>query len=260
MNKVAKRLFLAALFAAPFSGVSAQQHAYNLQNGSLADLIGSTSLVADGAHTTTIGQGISFAASNGFSLGSVFTSGGSYTLVMQFMLNGATPSSGYQKVVDFKDQTLDAGYYALGGKANFYPINTGANAVYNTNVFQTTVLTRNVTPGNGSVFSAYVNGALQFQFDDNGGLADFSGTNNIARFFEDDAATNKAEVGSGILGCLSTYNTAKASTEIASLATCSVPVIPPVTTTPEPSSLALSLAGLTAVFFAARKRKGTITR
>lgn len=259
MNKVVNRLLIAALFAAPFSAVSAQQHLYNLQNGSLADLIGSTSLVADGAHTTTIGQGISFGASNGFSLGSVFTSGGSYTLVMQFMLSAATPSSGYQKLVDFKDQTADEGYYSLSGQADFFPLAPGTNAVYNTNAFQTTVLTRSVTPGVGSIFSAYVNGALQLQFNDSDNLADFSGTNNIARFFEDDTHTNKAESGSGILGCLSTFNTAKTSTEIASLATCAVPVIPPVTTTPEPSSLALCLAGLTAVVFAARKRKGTAT-
>lgn len=181
-------------------------HSYNLSN-SAADALGGLSLTLNGG---TIGtSGYTFAANQGPSLGSNAVNQINYSLLMDFSISD---TSGYRKLVDFKDRNSDAGLYNLGGALSFYPVTTGSAGSFIANTLSRLVITRDSATQN---FVGYVNGVQQISFVDSGDLATFSF--GIAQFLRDDLATAGGEATSGILAKVAIYDGALTSQEVATL-------------------------------------------
>ena len=244
--KAIRMLMLGALFAVPPSPVGAQSHVYRL-NGTLSDLMGGPSLVADGG---TLGpSGYTFGPNQGLSLSNVFTSASNYSIAFRSTLFNVSSSTGFVKLLDFKDLSSDNGYYVYHGQSVFYPHNgSGFSTDYVPNVSTVTVLTNDATT---HMVTVYVNGLLRLQFADGAQDADFSGPNNIARFFEDDFLLNQPEATGGFVDYIAIYNTVLTDTDVGNL---------PVVAAPEPASLILVATGLLSMLGAALARKRIAAR
>ncbi|MGE5451580.1 MAG: LamG-like jellyroll fold domain-containing protein [Acidobacteriota bacterium] len=140
-----------------------------------------------------------------------------------------------RKVLDFKGLSTDGGLYVDFGQVSLSD-NAGAYVASSANVVSALspvrlTFTRTAT----GLFSSYVNGALQFSFDDAANLTTF-GTSGI--FFKDDAAGCGYCQTGGSLAYVNVYDTALSAREVSSIGN---PVTPAV---PEPESAALLVAGL----------------
>jgi len=221
---------IGALLSLPATA-RAQDHIYYLNNV-FSDTKGGPSLVPLGG---SIGaSGFSFAKNDGLSLSLAL--GSTYTIAMQFRFDNV---DGYRRILDFKERASDNGPYALSGASNFYNVATGPTSPYVPNQLGLSVFTRDAT----GQFSAYVGGVSQYSFLDNTGLGVQSGS--TVRFFQDDLAVQN-EASAGFVNYIATWNTALTAEQVAAFSP-GRPGTLPVTTAPEPATLALLAAGVLSI-------------
>jgi len=189
---------------------------YQLQNtrdssvgsaAALADIGGTnsfTSAVVDGVSTTVL----TFSQGNGVSL--TPTSGvvpnDTYTIVMLCSLQ---TTSGYRRLIDFKNAGSDNGLYVQYGHLYFYPSGYGNPVSIAANTWVQVVVTRDTT---GTV-TGYVDGVQQFQFSDTSSLGVIS--SNTLRFFRDDGGSFESSAGS--VARIRLYNGALTATQVSAL-------------------------------------------
>ena len=230
-------VIVAALIALPLSTSSAQTHVYRL-NGTLADTYGGPSLVADGGTLTS--SGYFFGPNQGLTLSNVFTTGVSYSIVIHAQL---ASTSGWRKMVDFKDLVSDSGYYDYFGTSTLYFSNTYVPNSYSDGTFATTVLTRDFST---DIFTWYINGVKGFAYLDGGKYGEFTAPNNIAHFFEDDFHTFQTEASAGFVDYIAIYDVPLTDEDVAAIGQ---------NIAPEPATLGLVATGLIGLAGVARRRK-----
>jgi len=110
--------------------------------------------------------------------------GGVYTIIIQFRFSTIT---GYRRLIDFKNGTVDEGLYTLNGALHFYNISGGVEPLVQPDVFVQVMLTRD----RQKRVCGYVNGRLQFSFTDEGDEAVINNGDTL-RFFRDDGPTEQS--------------------------------------------------------------------
>lgn len=207
-------------------------HQYRL-DGSLADDFAGPALVAAGGSLGPTSY--SFGANQGLSLSSALPDAANYSIETIFKF---TTTSGYRKILDFKDRTLDSGLYNLNTNLNFYPPAVGSSGFIVPNANVRVVVTRNDSTDQ---FIGYVNGVQQFAFFDTSNLGTFTGTNNIIQFFKDDFATGQSEASAGVVDLIRIYDAPLTSQQVANLGD--------VVQVPEPSTAFLFATGMSLLGF-----------
>ncbi len=215
----------------------AQDHVYNL-NATLADANGGPALASLGG--TLSASGFTFGANQGLSLTGVF--GPMYTVAMRFSFANV---DGYRRMIDFQNRASDTGPYVLNGASNFYNVSTGSTSPYTPDQLGLTIFTRTA----GGLFSAYFDGALQYQFLDGANLA--APSTNTVSFFQDDVSVG-GEASAGFVNYIATWDQALSEQEVAAFVPGRA-----VTTVPEPSSLLLVGAGLLFASVARTRKRRT---
>jgi len=147
-------------------------------------------------------------------------------------------TSGFRKMIDFKDQTTDTGFYIHNQQFQFYNSTEGAGSVADFQTF-TIILTRDAAKS----VNVYLNGDATpiLSFVDTDDLAVAS--QNVLKFFQDDTAISGEFSSMGVANLIRVWNGALASSEIAGAMTV-----------PEPSTWLMGVAGMTALAAIARKR------
>jgi hypothetical protein len=225
-----------ALIASLAGAVSAQTvtHIYEL-NGSYADALGGPALTANGGTLTPTHY--AFGANQGPSLSNGLLDAADYSIELLFEFD---TTSGYRKILDFKDRASDNGLYNLSTALNFYSGTTGPSGALADNGIAHVVLTRNDT---SNLVVGYVNGVQQLSFTDSSDLAVFTGTNNIIHFFRDDFSTGQGEASAGTVDRIRIYDGALSAVQVRDLANGGTPPGLPPSNVPEPGAVAL-LTGL----------------
>jgi hypothetical protein len=134
--------------------------------------------------------GYTFAANQGLSLPSADI-GTTYSIEIGFNF---TTTSGFRKILDYNNRTLDTGLYNLSSTLDFFNNAGGATAGITPGTNVIVDLTRDAT---GTV-RGYLNGALQFTYDDST-LQQAVVTAAALQFFVDDAATGFGEASGGFV-------------------------------------------------------------
>jgi len=229
------RLFVAtlALSAAALAQAQTASHVYLMNDAS--DLLGGPALTTLGGDFTTQAGRYSFGANQGLSLENAVNAS-VYTIDFVFNFDLV---SGYRRLIDFKALTSDTGLYNYSSQLKFYNEATGPDSVFAIATDARVTLTRDAA----GLLTGYVNGVLQFQFNDTAGLSQFSAANQIAYFFRDDNAVS-GEASAGSIDYLRIYDTALTASQVANLAS---PV-------PEPATGVLALAGI-GLFALLRRRR-----
>lgn len=211
-------------------------HLYQLNNTLADSRPGGPSLVSNEG---TIGTGgYTFGSNQGPSLSNAINSS-NYSILMDFSLNDVT---GFKKLIDFKDRTLDSGLYNFGGALNFYDVTNNTKNAFANNTLARLVITRDTLNN----FAGYVNGVQQISFKDVDGEAIF-GQDNIIHFLRDDLATKGSESASGLLAKVAIYDDALSADEVKTLGgtTTSISISPTPDPTPVPTPALLpGLIGL----------------
>lgn len=220
-------------------------------NNSLADSFGGSSLLNNGGTLTA--SGLSFAANQGPSLSNAISSE-NYSILLDYSL---ADTSGYRKIIDFKDLTTDGGLYNLDSKLNFFTTTDIANGT--TGVGDNTPVRLVLTRDGSGQTTGFYNGVEQFSFADTGNFATFTGPNNIINFFQDDSTTSPREGSAGSLQRVAIYDGALTVAEVASLGGFggAIPGIPNSTAVPEPFTIVGTLIGGTAALRMRKKLKST---
>jgi hypothetical protein len=224
-------------------------HLYGLNN-TFADSFGGSSLVANGGALAG-GGGYTFAANQGPSLSNAINAN-DYSILLDYSFS---TTSGYRKIIDFKNLIPDTGLYNLSTNLNFFPVATGSTIIGD-NTPVRLVLTRD---GITKQTTGFFNGVQQFTFIDSGDLASFTGPNNIINFFQDDNATGRGEASGGFLRQAAIYDGALDSTAVANLGGfgANIPGVPTGTQVPEPFTIVGTLVGGTAALRMRKKLKAT---
>jgi hypothetical protein len=163
-----------------------------------------------------------------------------YSIEMVFQFDGdAQFGGGWRRIVDTQNRQSDNGFYV--NPDNFlqvYPVATGTTEFTNM-TFRSVVMTNFVVNGVREV-KAYLDGKLELQSDtDQLNLSNLNNPDHLLHFFADNlAGPAQQEWASGRIASLKLYNG----------------VVVPVTTVPEPGSLALALAALLAAGGFARRQ------
>jgi hypothetical protein len=120
---------------------------------------------------------------------------GSYTIDIFFKFNNITTSTGYQRIIDFKNSATDRGLYVLNACLNFYPNgNVGTCPYFTSNTFYLITLVRD---GISKNITIYVNGTAFSTYND--AADDYvptTSTTPIIFFRDDNAVTCEDAAGS----------------------------------------------------------------
>ena len=180
-------------------------HQYRF-NGSYADDFGGPALVAQGG---TLGaDGYAFGRGQGLTLSNAIDPW-NYSIVFHASLANV---SGYRKLLDLANLTVDTGLYSQDGSLRYFPADIGPSGAIPADTKVQIALTRD---GATQSVAGYVNGVLQFSFHDSSGLATLTGP--VLSFFIDDGYSNHAEASAGVVDGIQIYNGALNADEIAAL-------------------------------------------
>ncbi len=219
-------------------------HIYDL-NGNYSDTLGGVALTGNGGTFDAANSLLVFGANQGPTLtGGINAS--TYSIEMYVRLDA---TSGYRKLIDFKNLSSDNGLYDLDGTLDYYNIAAGTNtSAFTPTAFSDVFLTRdNAT----QLVVGYVNGVPQFSFTDTTADATFTATNQVVNFLQDDNATGQREASGGAADFIRTYGTALTPAQVAARYS-----VVSGAAAPEPGSIALlALSGLPAVGMIARRRR-----
>ncbi len=182
-------------------------HIYEL-NGSFADSLGGPSMAPAGGSLGATGY--SFGAGQGPNLSNAINSS-TYSIEMFFSIDATT---GYRRLIDFKNLTSDNGLYNLNTELNFYPHTTGPAGAFVAGQPVHVIVTRD---GASNQFIGYVDGVQQISFTDSLLDGTFTGLNNIIHFFKDDVAV-PGEEASGFLDYVRIYDCVLSAAEVSDLA------------------------------------------
>lgn len=161
-------------------------HIYEL-DGNTHDTLGGPEIVL--RNPTGLGlRGYTFGEGEGPNLSNAINPS-DYSIEMLFQIDA---TNDWKKLIDFKDRSSSLGLYNNPeGALVFYNIGQqGPDGTLEASAPIHLVVTRN---GITAEFTAYVNGVDQFSFTDDGGVAVFSGPENIINFLisqEDSSAEN----------------------------------------------------------------------
>jgi len=132
-----------------------------------------------------------------------------YTIVFTARIHNS--SNGYSKYIDFANGTLEAGLYNQGN-ALIFPFVAYASYALIGYDYEDIALTRDAA----GQLRAYVNGVLQFAFDDSGTQHGVITPSNALRFFVDDSVSS-TEQSDGAVARLRIWDTALSDQAIAAL-------------------------------------------
>jgi hypothetical protein len=157
-------------------------HAYGF-DGDLTDELGGPAM--ESIHGTIHPSRLSFRQGGG-ALVDGAVSAETYSIEMRVNLSLTGSSSGYYRLLDFKDRASDNGLYEYFGTLVFYGGGEGTAQLFMPDTWTDVVLTRD---GASARVVGYVNGEKQFTFTDTAGNAVFTlpdGKHTRAIFFQDD--------------------------------------------------------------------------
>lgn len=217
---------------------AAPVHLYDL-NGNLDDAMGGPSLVANGGVLGA--SSYQFGANQGLGLANALPAS-EYTLDMAFRF---AATSGWRKIVDFKNLSSDAGIYSYDSWLQICDCSTQINGPagdFVSNQMLRLTLTRNATT---NMVDGYVNGVLRASYLDSSQIFVFDAANQIGNFFIDDFATGQGEASGGEVDFIAVYDHALTAGEIAGTANA----------VPEPQAPALIALGLGAMLLISRRRR-----
>lgn len=182
------------------------------------------------------------AASNqGLSLSGASINGIQYSILIDFMFTTAPATFG--KILDFKNLVEDTGLYLTsGGFLLFF----GPGELGATSIAQDVLVRMVLTRDSAEQVGVYLNGDLEFDFDDSGVGAEFARLSpNTIQFFNDDDVTGNGlspERFPGLVDRIAIYDSPLSAAEVLALGGPG-PLGP--AAIPEPSSLLLAgVAGL----------------
>lgn len=152
-------------------------------NGVTATLANPAGLSAAGYTFTDVGEGISVNQPGGLAVSST------YTIELDFSLDDL-PEDEYQRLIAFKDLTIDEGMYVYDDYFYFYDESPDDDTyTISPDEIVTFQLSRD---GSTDRVTASLNGTELWSFIDSNGYAEFDDTNNIMHFFEDDSGEHPA--------------------------------------------------------------------
>lgn len=200
-------------------------------NETLADSLPTGAVLV--SHGGTVGATeYSFGEGQGLSLSDPDIDGETYSVEMRFRFD---ETSGFRRILEFKDLAADTGLYNLSGALNFFSEDTGADIVFTPDAYVTVLLTRD---GTTKQVIGYVNGVEQISFVDTTDLAVFDAADRIMQFFRDDNQIS-GEESAGAVDFIRIFDTVETPAAV-----------------PEPASLALvGTAGLAFALRSIRRRK-----
>lgn len=230
------------ILAIPLAEAATATHDYDL-TASFNDTLGSANLSSNGG---SIGpSGLRFGPDQGPSLVDAIDPS-TYTIFMRFSLDATT---GWRRLLDFKNRTTDNGLYDYENKLQFVVTSpnefvTGSSDVFAPGSTVNLAITRD---GASKQFIGYVDGVQQIAFTDSSYGAVFDATSDhIIQFLRDDLST-AGENSSGVLRRIQIFNTVLSPAEIAAL-----PVQVPV---PLPAGLWLFASAMTGLGLVARRKR-----
>lgn len=206
-----------------------------------------TNVIAPGTLTA---NGLVFGEGAGVSLLNVIN-GGEYTIDTTFRLD---VTAYWRKLVDFKARGSDNGLYENDGRISFYTdslLTDGSS----TNFVPGQDIRLTITRSAGNIVTAYLNGAEEFSFDDAAGDAVFNGNDHVANFFFDDLVSNGYERSPGVVRYIQVFNHALSADDVIALGDARIVGDTPTGNVPEPTTVALMLAGAMTVTSLMKRRR-----